>query len=130
MKLKLSYLICAVDKNKKYHDRDYLRIFLNKDKEVPSKLIETFETDEKTTLKELHSQYLKYDFDFYPKSLCGFRILDKDICEICYLITVRYLGGIEQNGSFYTIEQIQEKNILLEEYYGELFFKFGQSTLR
>lgn len=130
MKLKLSYLICAIDKNKRYHDRDYLRIFLNREKEIPSKTLDAFETDEKVLLKELHEQYSKYDFDFYPKTLCGFRILEKDICEVCYLITVKYLGGIEQNGSFYTLEQIQEKNILLEEYYGELFFKFGQSALR
>lgn len=130
MKLRLSYLICAIDKNKKYHDRDYIRIFLNREKEIPSITLEKFDKDDKEILKELHSKYVKYDFDFYPKILCGFRILDEDICEVCYLITIRYLNGVEQNGSFYTLEQIQEKNILLEEYYGELFFKFGQSAIR
>lgn len=130
MKLKLSYLICAIDKNKKYHDRDYMRIFLNKSKEIPNIILEKFNQDNKDILKQVHINYIKYDFDFYPKILCGFRILDEETCEVCYLTTIRYLSGVEQNGSFYTLEQIQEKNILLEEYYGELFFKFGQSAIR
>ncbi len=130
MKLKLSYLICAIDKNKQYHDKDYIRIFLNKDYEVPNVIIENFDKDEIEFLKELHEKYLKYDFNFYPKILSGFRVLDSCTCEICYTITVKYLGGVEQNGKFYTLEQIQEKNILLEEYHGELLFKFGQSAIR
>ncbi len=130
MKLKLSYLICAIDKNKRYHDRDYIRIFLNKETKIPSITLEKFDKDDKEILKELHSQHIRYDFDFYPKILCGFRILDVETCYLFYLITIRYLSGVEQNGSFYTLEQIQEKNILLEEYHGELFFKFGQSAIR
>ena len=130
MKLKISYLICAIDRNKKYHDRDYLRIFLNKNKEVPSIILEKFYKNDIDILKELHTRHIKYDFDFYPKMLCGFRVLDEETCEVCYLITIKHLSGVEQDGTFYTLEQIQEKNILLEEYYGELFFKFGQSAIR
>jgi hypothetical protein len=130
MKIRICYLIGAIDKNKRYHDTDYLKIFLNQDYEVPSITLENFDNNEQEILEELHKKHLKYDFDFYPKTLCGFRILDKDICEICYLIIVKHIGGVEINGSFYTLEQIQEQNILLEEYYGELFFRFGQTSIR
>lgn len=130
MKIIISYLVAAVDKTKKATDHDYLRIFFTKNNEIPNKSLDRFDKEEYDILKEIHCEYVKYDFDFYPKMLCGFRIINEDTCEICYLTTIKYISDATQNGFLYTLEQIQEKNILLEEYYGELFFKFGQPAIR
>ena len=123
MKLKISYLIAAVDVSKKCSDPDYLKIFLDNKKEVPNIVLEQTNADETSILKELHSKHLKCDFLFYPISLTGFRFLDSDTCEVCYNVTVRYFSNVIMNGSWYTLEEIQNNNILLEEYHGELYFK-------
>lgn len=123
MKLKISYLISAVDVSKKCSDPDYLKIFLDNKKEVPNVILEQTSVDETSILKELHSKYLKCDFSFYPILLTGFRFLDSDTCEVCYNVTVRYFSNVIMNGSWYTLEEIQNNNILLEEYHGELYFK-------
>lgn len=124
MKVKISYLISAVNISKKCSDPDYLKIFLNNNKEVPNIVIETTDKDEMSVLKELHNHYLKCDFSFYPISLTGFRFLDSETCEVCYNVTVRHFANIATNGSWYTLAEIQQNNILLEEYYGELYFRF------
>jgi len=130
MQIKISYLVAAVDKNKKAIDHDYLRIFFTKNHEIPNIILDKFQKEEYDVLRDIHCEYIKYSFDFYPAMLCGFRILNEDICEICYLTTIKYMSDAVQNGYLYTLEQIQEKNILLEEYYGELFFRFGQPSIR
>jgi len=130
MRMKISYLVAAVDKSKKATDHDYLRIFFNKNHQIPSVVIDNFEKEEYDILKDIHCEYVKYSFGFYPTMLCGFRVLDEDTCEICYVTTIKYMNDATKNGYIYTLEQIQEKNILLEEYYGELFFRFGQPAIR
>jgi hypothetical protein len=130
MQIKISYLVAAIDKNRKANDQKYLYLFFTKDNEIPSITVDKFEKNEYDILRQIHESYIKYDFNFYPKILCGFRVLDHDKCEISYLTTIKYMSDSIQNGSLYTLDQIQEKNILLEEYYGELFFKFGQPSIR
>lgn len=123
MKLQVSYLISAVDPSKKCSDPDYLRIFLDDNKKVPHIIIERTEVDELSILKELHSKYLKCDFSFYPISLTGFRFLDSETCEVCYNVTLRYFSNVAVGGKWYTLSEIQNNKILLEEYHGELYFK-------
>ena len=130
MIIKISYLIAAIDSRTKPGNNEYFRLFFNDKNEIPSLTLESFDHDEYEILKTIHEQHIKYAFNFYPKVLCGFRVLDKDFCEVCYLTTVKYMVNCTMSGNFYTLEQIQQKNILLEEYYGELFFKFGQSAVR
>lgn len=132
MDLKISYLIAAVRRDKQVTDPHYLNILLNNDKQVPSKTIKAFigETDEVDILKEIHSEYLNYHFEYVHKMLCGFRKLDAKNIEVCYITTVNYLPDINKNGEIYSLDDIQNENILLEEYYAELFFKFGPSTFR
>lgn len=123
MKLRISYLISAVNISKKCSDPDYLKIFLDHNYEVPHVVIEKTTKDEISILKELHSKYLKCDFSFYPISLTGFRFLDGETCEVCYNVSIRYFSNVAMNGSWYTLAEIQQNNILLEEYYGELYFR-------
>lgn len=123
MKIKISYLISAADISKKCSDPNYLKIFLTNEHEVPHICLDKTDKDETDLLKELHSKYLKCDFSFYPINLSGFRFLDGETCEVCYNVAIRYFSNVATNGRWYTLEEIQNNNILLEEYYGELYFR-------
>lgn len=122
MNIKISYLISSFDKNKKQTDPNYFKILLD-NKNIPSLTLSNFDTDEISILKQLHEQYLNCDFSFYPKNLSGFRIIGEKECEICYCINIQFFKNIAKSGEWYTLNDIQENNILLEEYYGELFYR-------
>lgn len=122
MNITISYLISSTDKNKKITDPDYFKILLD-DEKVPSFTFSIFNKDEISILKELHEQYLHCDFLFYPKNLSGFRIINDTNCEICYFTNIQFFKNVTKKGKWYTLSDIQEQNILLEEYYGELFYR-------
>lgn len=132
MQLKITYLIAAIDRNRPVTDLKYLNILLDENQQVPSTTVKAFigDKDEIDTLKELHDKFLNYHFEYVHKMLCGFRKIDQKTVEIVYICTVNYFPGIQKAGDIYTLQDIQEENILLEEYYGEIFFKFGPSTFR
>lgn len=131
MELTISYLIAATDKSKAVTDPRYLNILLDDNKQIPCTNIKAFfGKSEIDYLKEIHSKYLNYHFEYVHKILCGFRKLEFNKAEVSYLCSVDYYPGIHKLGEFYNIAEIQQQNILLEEYYGELFFKFGSGTFR
>lgn len=131
IKLKVTYLVVALDKRKAAIDRSYLKILLTETNEVLSRTVLTIpgKDAEKQILKELHSQYINYDFDYVYKTLCGFRT-SENLCEVCYITNVNYMPDFYKAGNLYTLDEIQERNILIEEYYGELVTKFRTHTFR
>jgi hypothetical protein len=131
LKLKVSYLVVALDKRKAAIDRSYLKLLFDENDEVISRTVSSLpgKDAEKQILKELHSQYINYDFDYVYKTLCGFRTF-QDLCEVCYITNVNYMPDFYKAGNLYTLDEIQERNILIEEYYGELVTKFRTHTFR
>jgi hypothetical protein len=131
MELKITYIISAIDKSKNITDPRYLNILLDENKQPPSLIIKAFfGKSEKDYLKSIHDTYLKYHYEFVSKTLCGFRKIDFNKAEVVYLTAVDYFPDINKSGEFFNIAEIQDQNILLEEYYGELFFRFGSGTFR
>lgn len=131
IKLKVSYLVVALDKHKGNTDRSYLRLLLSENNEVLSRTADILpELDfDKKLLKELHSQYVRYDYDYVYKSLCGFRTFE-NLCEVCYICNVHYMPDFYKSGNLYSLDEIQDRNILIEEYYGELFTRFRTAAFR
>lgn len=131
MELKITYIITALDKSKQINDPRYLNILLDEFNCIPSISIKAFlGNDEEHYLKQIHDSYLKYHFEYVTKSLVGFRKTGYASCEVVYMCSVDYLPDIVKSGSFYNLSEIQDSNILIEEYYGECFFKFGAGTFR
>lgn len=123
-KLKISYIISVVDYRKKYEPTDFKWV-LDDESRVPSKIINKVGKDSHfTSLKEIHDQYIKYDFDYVNKTLCGFRTFD-DICEVSYITSINYVPNLNKAGRIIAIGELQDFNIFIEDYYGELFAKFG-----
>jgi hypothetical protein len=131
IKLKVTYLVVALDKYKKNIDRSYFKLLLSEKDEVLSRTVFSLNGPdvEKDILKDIHSKYLNYDFDYVYKNLCGFRTFE-GMCEACYITTVNYIPDFYKSGNLYTLDEIQERNILIEEYYGELFTRHGSRTFR
>lgn len=130
LKLKVTYLVVALDKTKQNIDRNYLKLLLDNNNEVPSKTVCSVSTDDNVKiLKELHNEFLNYDYGYVYKTLAGFRIID-NTCEVCYIATMNYIPDFYKSGNVYTLNEIQDRNILIEEYYGEIFAKFGSRSFR
>jgi hypothetical protein len=131
MELKITYIVSAIDRSKNITDPRYLSILLDENKQPPSSTIKAFFGKSETDyLRSIHEKYLKYHYEYVSKTLCGFRKIDFNKAEVVYLATVEYFPDINKSGEFFNIAEIQDQNILLEEYYGELFFKFGSGTFR
>jgi hypothetical protein len=131
MDIKISYLISALDKTKAITDPRYLNILLDENRNIPSLTIKSFlGKTEIDYLLSLHNKYLNYHFEYVQKMLGGFRKIDFNTGEVTYVCAVDYYPGINKAGDFFNIAEIQDQNILLEEYYGELFFRFGSGTFR
>ena len=131
MELKITYIITALDKTRQVNDPRYLNILLDEFNSMPSLSIKSFlANDEEYYLKKIHDCYLKYHFEYVTKSLVGFRRTGPSSCEAIYMCSVDYFPDIIKSGSFYNLSEIQNSNILIEEYYGECFFKFGAGTFR
>lgn len=132
MDIKFTYLIAAVDKNRSVTDPKYLNILLDENGNMPSLQIKGFVglQDEESVLKSIHDKYMNYHFDYVMKNVCGFRKIAQNVGELIYICSVIYYPGINKTGDFYTIQDIQDQNILLEEYYAEFFFRLGSSSFR
>lgn len=126
MKLKITYLIGAINRGAAPSDRSYLRILVDEDGKPPSKYITT--KDEHETLKSLHNEYINYHFEYTSRLLCGFRKVDTEEFEICYISTVNYLPDFYKKGTVGSFSSLADRNILVEEYYANLFSKFGTTT--
>lgn len=131
MKLKVTLLVSAIDRTRRNTDRSYMKILLNDESKVLSKTVSFVGfNDHLQVLRELHSQYINYDFEYTQKLLCNFRTLENNICEVIYVVTVNYIPDFFKAGRVYTLDEIQERGILIEEYYGELFGQFGPTSFR
>ena len=128
-KLKVSYIISAIDRRSNILDPLNYKLILTDDLKIPSRIVDELKgTDSHfNTLKNIHDEYVKYSYDYPIKMLCGFRTLD-DICEVTYITSLNYIPGLNKSGRIISIGEMQDNNIFIEEYYGELFVKFGGKT--
>tara|TARA_R110000824_G_scaffold395873_1_gene596905 strand:+ start:1131 stop:1523 length:393 start_codon:yes stop_codon:yes gene_type:complete len=127
MKLRITYLVAAIDRDIGTTDPSYLKVLVDEDGKPPSKYITT--KDESETLKSLHSEYINYHFEYASRLLCGFRKLNAEEFEVCYASTVSYLPDFNKKGIVGSFSSLFERGILVEEYYADLFSKFGATSL-
>lgn len=130
--LKLSYIVLSTDKSRSDIDRSYLKILLDENNQIISKTFDSLLIYEEhlLELEKLHTKYVNYDYNYVLKTLCGFRSLGNNVCEVCYITNVNHMPDFYKAGNLYTLEEIQDRNILLEEYHGEFFGKFGTKSFR
>lgn len=130
-KLKISYLVVALDKTLTNVNKSYLKLLLTDDLSVPSIIIDDISNFESPleALRRLHDEYIKYNFEFPIKQLCDVRFVG-NICEITYLITLNYVPKMNKKGRLFSLREIQERNIEIEEYYGKNFVKSGANIFR
>lgn len=128
LNVKISYLIVAFDRNN--ITKSNVKLLLRDDFSIPYVIIDNLGgKDPLDFLKVLHEEYVEYDFDFPYKTLCGVRFVE-NTCEITYLITLNYVPSMNKKGRLFSFAEIQEREIEIEDYYGEYFAQSGVNFLR
>ena len=130
MKVKISYLMVAMNKSLFPTDDGYVKVLLTNEGLLPYSYMGS--GDEAFTLQSLHEKYLNVDYEWSTKMLCGFRRTDHTEVETTYITTLSLQGGgIEKRGEFYTFSQMEKAKLPeLDPYYVQLISKFGASTFR
>lgn len=123
IKFQVTLLVNLFDDTKSSLDLRYRKILL--DNEVPINLITYTLNPEVNYLKLLSDKYLKYDFEYINKTLVDSRIKSSNFLELIYISNIKYMPKLNILGSIYTYLELQERNIILDEYYERLIRKFG-----
>ena len=124
IKLKVALIMVIVDKTKLPSDERYLKILLENEN-IPCQLISDGQ-DIEEIITEISNKYLKYDSSFINKSLAGLRYLGLDTYEAIYISTIAYVPGLNKGGTIYSFEELNERNIKIDEYYEQSIAKFGR----
>ncbi len=93
---------------------------------MPSKYL--IGDDEGKILREISDKHLNFSYDWLIKNLAGFRCLDKQTSEVCYITIVPKMQDSNKAGKFYN--QTELEGIKLDSYYEQLISKFGTSRFR
>lgn len=126
--IKISHIISVTDRRYNKSNANYLKIILDNDLKIPSLTLDVVEADcHSKALDSLCRTYLKYDPLYVTKSLCGFRTFD-NLCEVIYFSSVNYMLGLNQSGRIFSLGEIQEQQIEIEEFYGKLFTELSGRT--
>ena len=128
MKIKISYIVCCIDKNKSVTDPKYMALILDENKKVPFSYID--DKDEYETLKGIHVQYVNYNFDWCVKSVCGFRVLSPEEAEVTYITIVPWSDLLSGSDHVFTLLDISSQKITIEDYYGTHITRFGHNQYR
>lgn len=126
IKLKITWVIVIIDKSRAPDDSRYSKILL--DNELPPSLMVDELNEGSDFLKELNDKYLKYDHRFILKNLVSTRIISSNLLEVLYVSIINYIPGLNKAGTIYTNEELQQRNIQLDDYYERAISRFGAGT--
>jgi len=126
MKVKVTLLVICQDSSMADSDMRRISILLDDSQNIPSKYL--IGDDEGRVLREISNSYLNFSYDWLIKNLAGFRCLDKQTCEVCYITVVPKMQDSNKSGKFYN--QTELEGIELDSYYEQLISKFGTSRFR
>lgn len=124
--LKITLICIITDRARPQYDARRLKILLD-DFVPPSIMVENGQ-EINTVLKDLNDKYLKYDHSFVNKSLAGLRHVVGDnneykncnLYEAVYICGINYMPGLNRGGIIYSYQELEERNIQIEEYYEQI----------
>mgnify|MGYP003142613520 FL=1 len=126
MKVKITLLVICQDSSMADSDMRRISILLDDSHEIPSKYL--IGDDEGKILRDISDKYLNFSYDWLIKTLAGFRCLDQQTCEVCYITVVPKMQDSNKLGKFHN--QTELEGIELDSYYEQLISKFGTSRFR
>lgn len=118
MKTKITLIIAKIDKSVEFFLDDYFQIYLGKDKKFPSAYVNKNGVDE--CINNIFSNYLKIDRKWAKTRISDARTLFDNgvLCtEIVYICYIPSVWDIEKTGTFYTIKELEEADIKIDEFY-------------
>lgn len=119
-KIRVSFIILAVDWSKSQLDESFLHILLD-NRSIPDTILSGGETGPQ--IDETLSKYINSPTNTINKKIAEV-LFKNDEIEIIYTIQLVLIKNINKLGSFYTPREIQNRNINIDGKYGK-FFKFN-----
>jgi len=126
--LKITLLVIAVDRRRAISDSGYLKILLSDDSTIISKTLENSIPIEEV-LRELHGKYIEYSYEYAYRILSDVRNIDGGY-EVVYTTLMHYVPDFNKAGRVYTPQEIKERQLPIDEYYGQLIAKSGTNSIR
>lgn len=111
----ISLILIGKDYNKDIFNRTYV---LLKDNKLPSaELLYGQSESIESKVKLFVSECLKYNSDFLKTNLLDVEVVNKDgvICDMLYSCVFGLMPKLNKIGTFYSISEIEEREILLDE---------------
>lgn len=124
LSVKITYLITAIDGRMGVSNPSHLKILLTDDLDFPSITLDNLNGGLESYLQQIHNTYLKYDFNYPYKSLVGARSID-GVCELVYITVSSYMPSFNLSGRLFSLQEILDRNIEIEDYYGQLITRFA-----
>lgn len=114
---KITWIVIAKDRNKKILDQNL--ILLDEENVITKDL--NFGSDINDEFKSLSSKYIKYNEKFVKPELVDVVSVNKNniICEIIYISVINYITNVNKAGTFYSLEELETRNIKIDERYGK-----------
>jgi hypothetical protein len=128
IKLKVTWLISITDKSRAPDDPRYAKLLLDNESPISITLEEIRNVN--LVLTRLNERFLKYDDKFVIKNLAGFRVLEENLCEAVYVSALNYVPGLNKDGTIYSLEELQQRNISIGEYYERAIIRHGSGAYR
>jgi hypothetical protein len=128
IKLKVTWLVSIVDKSRAPDDPRYAKLLLDSESPISITLEEISNIN--LVLTRLNEKFLKYDDKFIIKSLAGFRTLEENLCEAVYVSVLNYVPGLNKDGTIYSLEELQQRNISIGDYYERAIIRHGSGAYR
>lgn len=113
----ITWIVIGKDRNKKFSEQNI--ILLDNTELITKQLLYGDVIVEE--LKKLSDEYLKYNEKFVSKELVDINSINENgvISELVYLSVVNYIPNLNKKGTFYTLEEIETRDILIHERYGK-----------
>ena len=119
----ITLLVNVVDRTKPQIDPRYNKLLLDGDDPIQTLLTDIEPDEHEHALKGLFQSYIKYEW--VDCHLAGARSLASSILELVYVTNLNYLPGMNKSGTIYTYEELQNRKIIIDEYYERALRQFG-----
>ena len=118
MKIKVSLLFTQYNSMLKITDYNHIAIFFNDDLKFPSCYLGN--KDPYEALENIYFENFRVDKSWFLPKVSDFRKTDQLDYEIVYTSSRPLIPNMNKAGHFYTMYEIQSKNIEIDPYYEQL----------
>tara|TARA_Y100001937_G_C6955046_1_gene256356 strand:- start:128 stop:520 length:393 start_codon:yes stop_codon:yes gene_type:complete len=129
MKTKITLIAGKIDKTISYSNDKYFMVYLDDDKNFPSRYLTNSGVDD--CIGKIFSDSIKISKNWAVPILADVRTVQENketVCEIVYTCYMPAVSKTEKSGKFYSRKQLDELDVKVEPYYVQVISKQAKSV--